>query len=229
MIQVRRGEERGHVHLDWLDTHHTFSFDQYFDPKYIGFGPLRVINEDVIAPGGGFGTHPHKDMEIITYVLDGALEYRDDTGSVAVIQPGDVQHMTAGTGVVHSEVNALANKPVHLLQVWIEPDRRGLKPSYEQHTYHHKHLKGGFNQVAGKDAPVSIHQDANMYAARLEKGDEAPFYVNGNRHAWVQIVRGRVGLNGVELKAGDGAAITGEHELTCRAEEDSEVLLFDLP
>lgn len=229
MIQVRPSEQRGHVHLNWLDSRHTFSFDQYFDPQYIGFGPLRVINEDVIAPGGGFGTHPHKDMEILTYVVDGALEHRDDTGSVALILPGDVQHMTAGTGVVHSEVNASAKDPVHLLQVWIEPNQKGLTPSYEQHTYLPKHLKGAFNQVAGKDAPVHIHQDANMYAARLQRGEEAPFYIKDHRHAWVQIVRGRIDLNGVELKEGDGAAVTAEHVIVCRAKEEAEVLLFDLP
>lgn len=229
MILIRPSEERGHVRVDGVDSYHTFSFDQYYDPNHMGYGPLRVINEDIVAPGSGFGAHEHKDMEILTYVLEGALEHRDNMGSGALIQPGDVLHMTAGTGILHSESNPSEKLPVHLLQIWIEPDQKGLKPSYEQHTYHHKHLEAGFSEVAGRNAPIHIHQDVSMYASRLEKGDEGEFYLKDRRDGWLQVAKGRVRLNGVELRAGDGAAVAGEHELTCLAIEDSEVLLFDLP
>jgi redox-sensitive bicupin YhaK (pirin superfamily) len=229
MIQIRPSEERGHAQMGWLDTHHTFSFDQYYDPEYMGFGPLRVINEDVVAPGRGFGMHPHRDMEILTYVLEGSLEHRDNMGSGAVIRPGDLQTMTAGTGVMHSEFNPSRQSPVHLLQIWIEPDKKGLKPKYEQHTFPAAELEGGFHLLAGKEGVITIHQDASLYVARFAAGEEASHSLKENRRAWLQVARGSIDLNGLQLKAGDGAAITAEKQVTVRAKEDSEVLLFDLP
>jgi quercetin 2,3-dioxygenase len=228
MIQIRTSEERGHVQLGWLDTRHTFSFDQYYDPKHMGFGPLRVINEDIVAPGKGFGMHPHRDMEILTWILDGSLEHRDSMGSGSVIRPGDLQHMTAGTGLMHSEFNPSSTSPVHLLQIWIEPDRRGLKPSYEQHRFARTDLEGGFNLVAGKEAVLTIHQDARLYVAQLKKDEIAEHKLDSARKAWAQVARGTVEINGRVLKSGDGAAVDGESKLNCRATSDSEVLLFDL-
>ena len=229
MIQIRTSEERGHVQLGWLDTRHTFSFDQYYDSKHMGFGPLRVINEDIVAPGKGFGMHPHRDMEILTWILEGSLEHRDSLGGGSVIRPGDLQHMTAGTGVMHSEFNPSSKSPTHLLQIWIEPDRRGLKPSYEQHTFARADLEGRFNLVAGKEGVVTIHQDARLYVARLKKDEIAEHRLDSGRKAWVQMARGTVECNGTVLKSGDGAAVSSESELNCRATSDSEVLLFDLP
>jgi quercetin 2,3-dioxygenase len=229
MITIRPRNERGHNNLGWLDTHHTFSFDQYYDPSHMGFRALRVINEDVVAPGKGFGMHPHRDMEILTWVLEGALEHRDSTGSRGVIRPGELQHMTAGTGVMHSEMNPSPSEPVHLLQIWILPERKGLKPAYEQHTFPKEAWNGSFVHLAGKDAPLSIHQDANLFAARMMADEKISQPVAPGRYAWVQIARGKARLNGKALAAGDGAAISDEAKLNFEATEPAEVLLFDLP
>lgn len=228
MLQIRLSEERGHNELSWLDTRFTFSFDQYFDPEHIHFRSLRVLNEDVIAPGKGFGMHPHQDMEILTWVLDGSLQHRDSTGSQGVLRPGELQHMTAGSGVTHSEFNASPKDPVHLLQIWILPERKGLKPEYEQLTFPDKDLRGKFHLVAGPQAPVTVHQDANLYITRLGQGEQVNHSLKQDRHAWVQVARGAIKLNGVQLKAGDGAAISNEDGLRVEAKEAGEVLLFDL-
>jgi len=228
MIEIRPNEERGHNKLSWLDSRFTFSFDQYFDPEHTQFRSLRVINEDVIAPGGGFPTHPHRDMEILTWILEGALAHRDSTGGSGVIRPGELQHMSAGRGVMHSEFNHSSKEPVHLLQIWILPERRGLDPAYEQVKYSDEELRGKFQLVAGPQAPITIRQDANLYIARLEKGNEATHALADGRHAWVQIARGGVRVNGKDLEAGDGAAISGEKEVRVEAREPSEILLFDL-
>jgi redox-sensitive bicupin YhaK (pirin superfamily) len=192
------------------------------------FRSLRVLNEDIVAPGQGFGMHPHKDMEILTWILDGALEHRDSMGTGAVIRPGELQHMTAGSGIMHSEFNPSANDATHLLQIWITPERKGLKPEYEQLAFPDKDLRGKFYHVAGPKAPVTIHQDANLFIARLDKDAETRHPLKADRHAWVQVARGAVRLNGVELKAGDGAAISKEEQVHVEAKEAAEVLLFDL-
>jgi redox-sensitive bicupin YhaK (pirin superfamily) len=228
MLQVRRSEERGHNKISWLDSRFTFSFDQYYDPDHTQFRSLRVINEDVVAPGGGFPTHPHRDMEILTWVLDGALEHRDNAGGSGVIGPGELQHMTAGSGVMHSEFNASQKSPVHLLQIWLFPDRKNLKPEYEQLAFTDAELRGKFSLVAGPKAPVTIHQDANLYIARLDEGAEAKQSLADGRHAWIQVAKGAVKVNGIDLKAGDGAAISDETEIRVEAREPSEVLAFDL-
>jgi len=228
MIHVRPSEERGRNKIDWLDTHFTFSFDQYFDPEHIQFRSLRVLNEDVVAPGKGFGMHPHKDMEILTWILDGALEHRDSMGTGAVIRPGELQHMTAGSGVLHSEFNPSPKDATHLLQIWIVPDKKNLKPEYEQLAFPDQDLRGKFHHVAGPEAPVTIHQDADLFIARLDKNEETNHEIKPGRHAWVQVARGNVRLNDLELKQGDGAAISKEKEIRVVAQEPSEVLLFDL-
>jgi len=228
MIQIRPSEERGHNKLSWLESRFTFSFDQYYDPEHTQFRSLRVINEDVVAPGAGFPTHPHRDMEILTWILEGAIEHRDNTGGRGVIRPGELQHMTAGRGVLHSEFNPSPKDPAHLLQIWIVPERRGLDPGYEQLSFSDADLRGKFNLVAGPEAPITIHQDANLFIARLDKGAEAKQSLASGRHAWVQVARGVVKLNGTELKAGDGAAISDASEVRVESREPSEVLLFDL-
>lgn len=228
MINIRHSEDRGHNQLPWLDSHFTFSFDRYYDPDYMQFRSLRVINEDVIAPAQGFPMHPHRDMEILTWILEGALEHRDNAGGSGVIRPGELQHMTAGSGVMHSEFNPSPKNPAHLLQIWLLPERKGLAPSYEQLAFPDSDLRGKFNLVAGPEAPVTIHQDANLYIARLNQGDTAKEAIAPGRHAWVQVARGEIELNGRELKAGDGAGISGESELSVKAREASEVLAFDL-
>lgn len=228
MIQIRKSEDRGKNKLSWLDTKFTFSFDQYWDPEHVQFRSLRVLNEDKVAPGKGFGMHPHRDMEILTWMLDGSLEHRDSMGSGAVIRPGELQHMSAGTGVLHSEFNPSNQETAHLLQIWIVPERNGLKPEYEQLTFPDKDLRGKFHFVAGPKGPVTIHQDANLYIGRLAKGEEASHPFAPGRHGWLQVGRGSVALNGTELKQGDGAAISKEREVRVLAKEPSEVLLFDL-
>jgi redox-sensitive bicupin YhaK (pirin superfamily) len=231
MIQVRPSESRGHAKQSWLDSRHSFSFDQYYDPDWMGFRQLRVINEDWIQPGQGFGTHPHRDMEIITYVLEGELEHRDSMGTGSIIRPGDLQRMTAGTGVTHSEFNHSKTSPVHLLQIWILPERRGLQPGYEQKTFSEKELAGKFRLLAahdGHDGALTLHQDAAVYATRLAEGQRASHPLAPGRHAWVQVARGKVQLNGKKLEAGDGAAISAETKLELIADAQSEILLFDL-
>jgi quercetin 2,3-dioxygenase len=231
MVSVRPSAERGRAQLSWLDSRHTFSFDQYYDPRHMGFRALRVINEDRVAPKGGFPTHPHRDMEIVTYVLEGALEHKDSMGNGSIIRPGEVQRMSAGTGITHSEYNPSGNEPVHLLQIWILPDRKGIQPSYEQRDYSELLSGGTLARVAsGQGAPgaVEIHQDAEILATRLRLGARAEHVLAPERHAWVQVARGSAEVNGIKLEAGDGAAVSGERAVAITALTDCEVLLFDL-
>jgi len=231
MIQVRPSKERGHANRGWLDSQFSFSFADYYDPQHMGFRDLRVINEDHIAPGQGFGTHPHRDMEILTWILDGELEHRDSMGSGAVIRPGELQHMTAGSGITHSEFNPSKTTPVHLLQIWILPEKRGLKPGYEQKEFPAAELDGKFRLLAahdGRDGALQIRQNSELYVARLKSGEKTSHELKAGRHAWAQVARGAITLNGAALKAGDGAAISGEEQLDFAAKDDSEVLLFDL-
>jgi redox-sensitive bicupin YhaK (pirin superfamily) len=232
MLTVRKASDRGTSKIDWLDSHHTFSFADYHDPRHMGFGRLRVINEDRVAPGRGFGRHPHRDMEILSYVLEGALEHGDSMGNGSTIRPGDVQRMSAGTGVVHSERNASPSEPVHFLQIWIEPDRRGLPPSYEQKRFGDDLAPNALRLIAspeGGDGAVTIHQDARLYAARLAPGARVPVALAPKRRAWVQVARGAVTVNGQALAAGDGAAAENEARLEIAAgEAPAEVLVFDL-
>jgi redox-sensitive bicupin YhaK (pirin superfamily) len=229
MIAIRKAEERGHFNYGWLDTYHTFSFDRYYDPRYMGFRSLRVLNEDRIAPGAGFPLHPHRDMEILTYVLEGALEHRDSMGNGSVIRAGDVQRMTAGTGVTHSESNPSGTEPVHLLQIWIRPEQKGLRPGYEQRSFPKAEKLGRLRLVAsrdGRDGSVQIHQDVDIYAAIAEEAEE--FRLRPGRFGWLQVARGMLKVNGAELRQGDGAAIEAETELRIEPREASEFLLFDL-
>ncbi len=231
MIQIRRAEERGHANHGWLDTNYTFSFSSYYDPRFMGFRALRVINDDRIAPGRGFGTHGHRDMEIITYVLDGALEHRDSMGTGSVIRPGDVQRMSAGTGVQHSEFNGSKTEPLHLLQIWIEPERSGIAPGYEEKRFSDDEKRNVLRLIAsrdGRDGSVTIHQDASVYATVLESGREVTHAIDANRHVWVHVARGSATLDGRLLRAGDGAAVSGERSLTLVGEDEAEILLFDL-
>ena len=231
-LTLRRADERGGANLGWLDSKHTFSFGHYFDADHLGFGALRVINEDRVAPGGGFPTHPHNDMEIVSYVLDGALEHRDSMGNGSVIKPGDVQRMSAGTGIRHSEYNASKDNPAHFLQIWIVPEENGLAPSYEEKTFTPDHKRGQLCLVGsrgGAAGSVRIHQDVNLYATLLGEGDAVRHNVVHGRGAWVQVVRGTFRVNGADLKAGDGASVTeaGMLELTGTSDQ-SEALMFDL-
>jgi quercetin 2,3-dioxygenase len=231
VIALRKSQDRGHANHGWLDSYHTFSFAGYYDPEEMGFGTLRVINEDRVAPGMGFGTHPHRDMEIISYVLEGELAHKDSMGTGSVIRPGDVQKMSAGTGVSHSEFNPSAQKPVHFLQIWIEPNQRGVKPSYEQQTFALEQKKGRLRLVAspdGADGSVKIHQDARVYAAVLEGDDAVTYALSDGRSAYVHVARGSVQLNGTVLAAGDGAKIRAEKEIRLSNGSSAEVLLFDM-
>ena len=231
MLKIRRAEERGHADHGWLNSYHTFSFAGYYDPANTGFRSLRVINEDFVLPGQGFGTHPHRDMEILTFVLEGALEHRDSMGNGGVIRPGEVQRMSAGSGITHSEFNASDEKPVHFVQVWILPEQRGITPSYEQRNFDLA-TNGKLQLIASPDADensMAIHQDAKVYAGKLEAGANLRHEIAKDRHAWVQVARGEVEVNGTKLRAGDGAAITGEPELRISTNgQGSELLLFDL-
>jgi hypothetical protein len=228
MISVRPAAERGHVNFGWLDTRHTFSFGQYYDPRYMGFGALRVINDDRVAPGAGFPMHPHADMEILTYVLEGALEHRDSIGNGAVIRPGEVQRMSAGTGIRHSEFNASQELPVHLLQIWILPERSGLAPGYEQKAIDVGDELTLLASRDGRDGSVTIHQDAGVFAARIVHDKPARHRLAPGRRAWLHVARGDAVLNGIALAAGDGAAVTDESELELGTRSGGEVLLFDL-
>ncbi len=231
MITTRPAAERGSTHTGWLDSRHTFSFNRYYDPRFVGFRDLLVINEDTVAPAGGFGTHGHHDMEIISYVVSGALEHRDSIGTSSVIRPGEVQRMSAGTGVRHSEFNHSSEEPVHFLQIWIRPEREGLQPGYEQREFPEEERAGRLRLVAsrgGREGSVTVHQDAEVYAASLAGGEETSYEPRAGRHVWVQLIKGRLTLNGVELRAGDGAAVSDERRLVMRADEPSELLLFDL-
>ncbi len=232
MITIRPAQERGNANFGWLDSKHTFSFGSYYDPSQMGFSSLRVINEDKVQPGKGFGTHSHRDMEIISYVLQGELEHKDSIGNGSVIRPGDVQRMSAGTGIAHSEFNASTTDLVHFLQIWIMPEKAGIEPSYEQKNFPLEEKQGKLKLVAsadGRDDSVTIHQDANLYVAVLNQGDRITYNTNNNRSLWIQIARGSAEINGQALQTGDGAAITEEKELELFATTDNtEILLFDL-
>jgi quercetin 2,3-dioxygenase len=232
MITIRRAEERGHFDHGWLNSYHTFSFADYHDPKHVHFGPLRVLNEDYVQPGRGFGMHPHRDMEIITYVLDGEVTHQDSMGNGSKIRRGEVQRMTAGTGVLHSEANTSNNELLHLLQIWIFPERKGLAPGYEQRHYPDEEKTGRLRLIAspdGSDGSMVIHQDAKLYAAVLPCGAQVAHRFELGRSGWLQVARGSVGLNGNEMNAGDGAAVSSEDNVVVRGiANQSEVLLFDL-
>jgi redox-sensitive bicupin YhaK (pirin superfamily) len=234
MIQVRRAKERGHADHGWLNTYHTFSFSDYYDRNFMGFRSLRVINEDWVKPGYGFPTHPHRDMEIITYVLEGSLEHKDSMGTGSVIRPGEVQKMSAGTGVRHSEFNHSKTEPVHLYQIWILPEKEGIQPMYEQKAIPAEEKQGKLRLVASPaggngNGAVKLYQDAELYAAALGKSESVEHRLRDGRYAWLQVARGAVNLNGQELKSGDGAAVAQEEKLQITGSADaSEVLLFDL-
>jgi redox-sensitive bicupin YhaK (pirin superfamily) len=231
MITLRKSGERGHANYGWLDTYHTFSFNTYYNPAHMHFRDLRVINEDRVQPGRGFGTHPHEDMEILTYVLAGALEHKDSMGTGSIIREGDVQRMSAGTGITHSEFNPSRSEPVHLLQIWILPEQLGLEPTYEQKTFPEDAKRGRLRLVASRGAregSLTIHQDVDLYASTLETGQKVTHTYSQGRHAWLQVARGAVSVNGQTVRAGDGAAVSHERSLQIRADEPSELLLFDL-
>jgi redox-sensitive bicupin YhaK (pirin superfamily) len=231
MITLRKATDRFHTRIGWLDSWHTFSFADHYHPDHMGFRALRVINDDTVQPGEGFGAHPHQDMEILSYVLEGGLSHRDSSGGGGVIRPGDVQRMSAGTGVVHSEFNASATEPVHFLQIWILPERQGVRPGYEQKTFPAAERSAKLRLLAsrdGREGSVTIHQDASVYGTLLGKGERVSFEPGTSRHVWVQVARGAIELNGHRLSAGDGAAATGERVLTLQGVDPAEVLLFDL-
>jgi len=232
MITLRRAHERGHAQHGWLESYHTFSFADYYDPRHLGFRTLRVINEDRVHPGKGFGTHPHRDMEIISYVLEGALAHQDSLGTGSVIRPGEVQRMSAGTGVTHSEFNPSQTELVHFLQIWILPERAGLPPSYEQRAFPAEEKQGKLRLVAsrdGREGSVTIHQAVDLYTSVLAPCEAVTHRLTPGRHAWVQVARGTVTLNDTALSAGDGAAVSKEALLTVTTKDQAEVLLFDLP
>jgi len=231
MIQIQKSEDRGHADHGWLDSRFSFSFAEYFDPEHVQFRTLRVMNDDHIAGGGGFPTHPHRDMEIVTYVLEGALAHKDSLGNGSVIRPGDVQYMSAGTGVAHSEFNASAKEPVHMYQIWMFPDKKNYAPAYDQKHFPEAEKRGKLRLVVspdGREGSVKIRQDNQLYAAVLGPGDTVKHDLKKDRHAYVQVVRGGVKLNGQELGTGDGAAISEEPSLQLTGGKDAEVLLFDL-
>jgi len=231
MIAIRPANERGHTDFGWLDSRHTFSFGEYQDYDHMGFHSLRVINDDRVAPGGGFPTHPHRDMEILTWVLDGALQHKDSLGTGSVIRAGDLQRMTAGTGILHSEFNESKTEPVHFLQIWVFPEKRGLTPGYSQQSFPASERQGQLKLVAsrdGRDGSVSFHQDASLYAAALDPGQRVTHTLAPGRAAWIQVAAGAVTLNGKRLNTGDGAAVTDEKELELVGVENGETLVFDL-
>jgi redox-sensitive bicupin YhaK (pirin superfamily) len=231
MIRLRRSDARGHTKLSWLDSRHTFSFGDYYDPQHMGYSHLRVINEDRVVPGKGFPTHSHRDMEIITYVLEGALAHKDSTGTSSVIRVGDVQRMSAGTGISHSEYNASQTEPVHFLQIWIVPDKTGLAPGYEQRAFPLDEHQGKWTLIAskgGRDDSVTVQQDVDVWAARFAPGDQAAFHLKPSRHAFAQAARGALTLNAVTLNAGAGAAVSQEEMLEFKALGPAELLMFDL-
>ncbi len=231
MLSLRKSEERGHADHGWLNSYHTFSFSNYYDPKFMGFRHLRVINEDRVAKGQGFPTHPHRDMEIISYVLEGALEHKDSLGTGSVIRPGDVQRMTAGSGVTHSEYNHSKSDSVHFLQIWITPSKHNLTPGYEQKHFSEDDKRNRFLLVASPDGnagSVQVNQDVRLYASLLEAGQKLSYTLLPGRHAWVQVIRGSAHLNDRPLKQSDGAAVSQESSLQISSEEGAEVLLFDL-
>lgn len=229
-LQIRAGNERGHTKIGWLDSYHTFSFGNYYDPNYMGFRSLRVINDDRVTPGAGFATHSHQDMEIITYVLEGAIEHKDSLGTGTVIYPGEAQRMSAGTGITHSEFNHSQTEPVHFLQIWIIPAQRGLPPSYEQRAFPLEERSGKLRLIAasdGREDAVTIHQDVDLYVSVLEPGEQVSHRLKPNRYAWLQVAKGEATLNGYALKQGDGAAVS-EEKLEVSTDVGAEILLFDL-
>lgn len=231
MITPRRSADRGRTKIDWLDSRHTFSFGDYYDPGQMGFRTLRVINEDRVRPGAGFPTHAHRDMEIITYILEGALEHQDSIGTGSIIRPGEAQRMSAGAGITHSEFNHSKTDPVHFLQIWITPSTRGIAPGYEQRTIDEAKARTGFAPVGspdGRDQSVKIHQDAVLSVAKLERGQTVGTNLKKGRHGWVQVARGEVAVNGVTLAEGDGSAVSDEEKMTIVANSPAEVLWFDL-
>jgi quercetin 2,3-dioxygenase len=231
MMTIRKASDRGHADHGWLDSHHTFSFADYYDPKHMGFRSLRVINDDRVEGGRGFGAHQHRDMEIISYVLDGQLAHKDSMGTGAVIRPGDVQRMSAGTGVTHSEFNASKSDDVHFLQIWLEPNTNGIAPGYEQKTFSDADKLGTLRLVAspdGKDGSVTIHANANVYAGLLDAGQHAELALPDNHGAWVHVARGKVSINGQQLGEGDGVAIEGERSIRIDGIDNGEVIAFDL-
>jgi hypothetical protein len=231
MIQIRRGSERGGTDLGWLDSRHTFSFGDYHDTEHMGFRTLRVLNDDRVRPGKGFGTHPHRDMEIVSIVLAGALEHKDSLGNGSVIRPGDVQRMSAGTGVLHSEFNPSPTDPTHFLQIWILPERSGLPPGYEQRAFSAAERSGRLRLVAardGRDGAVTLHQDAEIWMALLAPGQRVAHSLRPGRHGWVQVASGEVRLGSAKLREGDGAALSGEAAAEIEGASAAEVLVFDL-
>src|ERR1700737_3160776 len=231
MIRIRKAAQRGHFNHGWLDTHHTFSFGDYYDPAHMGFRSLRVINDDRLQAGQGFGMHGHRDMEIVTYVLEGALEHKDSMGNGSILRAGELQHMTAGTGVRHSEFNPSDKEWVHLYQIWLLPERKGLKPSYEELALGEAQKRGRFRLIAspdGAEGSLTIHQDARLYLASLLPGEVVSHEIEPGRAAWLQVLRGNVNFHGNDLSAGDGVAVTDENALSVQAAVPSEILLFDL-
>jgi quercetin 2,3-dioxygenase len=233
MITIRKSEERGHANHGWLDSHHTFSFANYYDPKHMGFRSLRVLNDDRVAPGRGFGAHAHRDMEILTYVLDGKLAHKDSTGNQEELGPNEIQRMSAGSGIIHSEFNASSQEPVHFLQIWIEPRSLGGKPGYEQLGFSPEEKKNKFKLLASsekKAGAAQIDQDAEVYVTELTEGTEIKYQLNQGRHAWVHLIQGDVQLNGTPLKTGDAVAVTDESVLSLKGQgqQKNEVLIFDL-
>jgi redox-sensitive bicupin YhaK (pirin superfamily) len=232
MITVRKAADRGHSKHGWLDSRHTFSFSDYFDPAHVAFSRLRVINDDRVAPGAGFGTHGHRDMEIVSYVVEGAIEHKDSLGTGSIIRPGDVQRMTAGTGVRHSEFNPSPTEPLHFLQIWILPQAEGLAPGYEQRSFPLAERRGRWRLVAspdGRDGSVTVHQDVLLFAGCFDEGERANLSLATGRKAWVQVVGGAITVNGTRLEEGDGAAVEGERELGFSDGATAELLAFDLP
>lgn len=231
MMKIRRAHERGHANHGWLDTHHTFSFAHYYDPEQMGFRSLRVINDDTVSPGRGFGTHGHRDMEIVSYVLEGALEHKDSMGTGSVLRPGDVQRMTAGTGVSHSEFNHSADEPVHFLQIWILPERSGLTPEYEEKHFAEEEKRAQLRLIVspdGRDGSLRLHQDASIYASILGDGETVHHDLPEGRHAWLQVAYGQLTVNGQPFATGDGVAFSDEARLTISGRSEAELLLFDL-
>jgi hypothetical protein len=230
MITIRKSEERGHANHGWLDSHFTFSFADYYDPQHMGFRSLRVINDDIIASGGGFGTHPHRDMEIITYILSGALEHKDSMGNGRVIRPGEVQYMAAGTGVQHSEFNHSPSEPAHLLQIWIVPDKKGAKPNYAEKSF--ATITPGKLHLAvsktGRDGSIAINQDAELFVGKLNAGDTINYNFKPNRHGWLHVAKGEAELDSLKLKSGDAVAFSGEKGFLLKVKSPAQVLFFDL-
>lgn len=230
MMTIRKAQERGHAEHGWLDTYHTFSFANYYDPQWMGFRSLRVINDDLVLPGHGFGTHPHRDMEIITYILSGQLQHKDSMGNGRIIGSGELQYMAAGTGVQHSEFNPSNTEAVHLLQIWIQPDKKGAQPRYAESSFstaepNKFHLA---TSKSGRDNSIAINQDADLWLGKLEEGKEVTYNLSPNRHAWIHIAEGEVTLNGTILQGGDAVALSGENKIVISANKSSQVLLFDL-